>query len=71
MSLANALEFIQQVRADETLRAQVAALADETTFEPLVQLGAARGLIFTPREFQIAFQHDWMMRWLRVHPPKA
>ena len=70
MSIAHALEFIRQVRADETLRGRVETLADQTRFEPLVDLGAERGLNFTAQEFQTAFQYDWTMRQLRLINPK-
>ncbi len=70
MSVAGALQFIRRVREDQALRNRIQAL-ESTTEEALVQVGAAAGWDFTAEELQVAFKHDWRMRWLHYsarHP---
>lgn len=65
MSVPSALEFIRQVREDESLRNEIAALPPQTALESLVRMGAAAGFAFSADELQTAFKHDWKMRWLK------
>jgi hypothetical protein len=67
MSLQTALQFIQQVRRDAMLRRQLQVLGLEATLESVVALGEVVGCTFTAEELQIAFKHDWGMRWAHYH----
>ncbi|MBC6418413.1 MAG: Nif11 family protein [Prochloron sp. SP5CPC1] len=64
MSIPTALQFIQQVRADEGLKNRVLSLNSSPDLESFVKLGAEVGLVFTVAELEEAHKHDWAMRWL-------
>lgn len=64
MSVQTALQFIQQVRADEGLKNRVLSLNSSPDLESFVKLGAEVGLTFTVAELEAAHKHDWAMRWL-------
>ena len=75
MSVAAALKFIQQVRADSGLKAQIEALGRAAELAPVIEIGQAAGFTFTDADLRQAFKHDWAMRWLRyggtAQPPGA
>lgn len=64
MSVQTALQFIQQVRADEGLKNRLLSLNSSPDLESFVKLGAEVGLVFTTEELEAAHKHDWAMRWL-------
>lgn len=64
MSVQTALQFIQQIRADEGLKNRLLALNHNPDLESFVKLGAEVGLNFTVAELEEAHKHDWAMRWL-------
>jgi predicted ribosomally synthesized peptide with nif11-like leader len=64
MSVQIALQFIQQLRADEGLKNRISALNDSHNLENFVKLGSELGLSFTVEELKAAHKHDWAMRWL-------
>jgi len=64
MSVQTALQFIQQVRADEGLKNRLLSLNSSPDVESFVKLGAEVGLVFTVAELEAAHKHDWAMRWL-------
>jgi predicted ribosomally synthesized peptide with nif11-like leader len=73
MSVQTALQFIQRVRRDETLRQKIAALGDEASgdgvsAEHLARVAAAAGFDFTAEELRAAHKFDWAMRWARYQP---
>ena len=63
MSVQAALAFMQQVRRDDGMAAEVAAQSSEALATTLPALGARHGYHFTAEELQRAFAHDWGMRW--------
>lgn len=64
MSVQNALELIQQFRADEQLKTLLLATCKSPNLESFVNLGAEVGLSFTVEELKAAHKHDWAMRGL-------
>jgi hypothetical protein len=64
MSVQIALQFIQQLRADQGLKNRLLALDDSHNLERFVKLGSEVGLPFTVDELKAAHKHDWTMRWL-------
>ncbi len=64
MSVQTALQFIQKIRQDESLRRRVQALGRAADLESVVTLGEAAGYSFTVADLQTAFKHDWAMRWI-------
>jgi predicted ribosomally synthesized peptide with nif11-like leader len=71
MSCQRAFQFIQTIRQNERLRAQIQQLDPAATLEDLVCMGAATGFAFTTADLQAAYQHDWTMRWLYYCAPHA
>jgi len=65
MSVQAALQFIQAVRQDESLKNQLRMLIHEVNLENLVSIGIEAGFEYTPEELSIAYRHDWTMRSLR------
>jgi hypothetical protein len=63
MSVQDALHFIHKARQDEALTHRLHALGCRIDLESLVMLGTEAGLVFTIEEFQMAYKHDWAMRW--------
>jgi predicted ribosomally synthesized peptide with nif11-like leader len=64
MSLQQALQFIQLVRSDETLRARLEP-PGHVDLGALVNIAREQGYAMTEDELRRAFTHDWAMRWLR------
>ncbi|OAD22600.1 hypothetical protein THIOM_001586 [Candidatus Thiomargarita nelsonii] len=64
MSIKIALQFIQQLRADDGLKNRFLALNDSHNLENFVKLGSEVALPFTVEELKTAHKHDWAMRWL-------
>ncbi|MDJ1168786.1 Nif11-like leader peptide family natural product precursor [Roseofilum sp. BLCC_M154] len=64
MSVQNALQFIQQFRADKQLKTLLLATCKSPDLESFVNLGSNLGLHFTVAELEQAHKHDWAMRGL-------
>ncbi|MEC4986135.1 MAG: Nif11-like leader peptide family natural product precursor [Oscillatoria sp. PMC 1068.18] len=64
MSVKAALQFIQTVRQNKQLQAQIQQRENPLTGEELVELGREAGFEYTEAELQTAFKHDWVMRSL-------
>ena len=64
MSVQTALQFIQQLRADEGLKNRLLDINKSPDLENFVELGSDIGLGFTVAELEEAHKHDWAMRWL-------
>ena len=67
MSVQTALQFLQRVRSDETLRQAIAGNVEET-LDSVVQLAATEGFVFTVDELRQAHKYDWSMRWIHYKP---
>lgn len=65
MSLQAALQFIQTIRQDESLRNNIERDGQQISFSNVVALGNETGFAFTADELRRAFKHDWAMRWIR------
>lgn len=65
MSVQVALQFIQQVRKDESLKSQLQVLSGNVDLETLVKIGNEAGFTFTSQDLQNAYKQDWAMRWFR------
>jgi hypothetical protein len=68
MSLQDALRFAAAVRDDADLTRRIRELGLGTTIDPLVELGAERGMVFTAEELRKAYRIDWAMRAARYSP---
>ncbi|HBQ97762.1 MULTISPECIES: Nif11 family protein [unclassified Roseofilum] len=64
MSVQNALQFIQHLRADDKLKKSLLALNQTPSLECFVNLGSNVGLSFTVAQLETAHKHDWAMRGL-------
>jgi predicted ribosomally synthesized peptide with nif11-like leader len=72
MAIQDALAFLRDARLDERLGAELDALEDNGTLEPLVRAAAGAGHDFTAEELERAFRIDWSMRLGRYsRSPKA
>jgi predicted ribosomally synthesized peptide with nif11-like leader len=65
MSVKAAMEFIQLVRADESLRRELEALGRAADLECVIRIAQSAGYTFSVEELRVAFKHDWAMRWIR------
>ena len=66
-SLQAALQFIQKVRQDESLRSKINRDQQTLDLDNMVALGTEAGFVFTTDELRTAFKYDWAMRWYRYH----
>lgn len=69
MSLQSALQFIQRIWTDDSLRERVAAAGNKggpiANLDPIVQAAAEAGFAFTAEELDTAHRIDWGLRWAR------
>ena len=61
MTVASALAFIRVVRADDVLRARLAAMTDPTAED---YCASEPGFAFSQAELSEAFRIDWTARWM-------
>lgn len=62
MSVQTAFQFIQQLRDNDGLKAQLLSHHPTPELEKFVKIGAELGLIFSVEELEAAHKHDWGMR---------
>ena len=65
MSTQQALLFLRELRANETLRAELRARQDNAHLSDIVAMGVSYGFVFDIRSLQQAFAQDWAFRMLR------
>ncbi|MGH9279922.1 MAG: Nif11-like leader peptide family natural product precursor [Acidimicrobiales bacterium] len=66
MSVQAALDFFHDVRRSPDLQVQVAAWGPAPSIRHLVELANRLGFACSAADLQIAFRHDWIMRWLHT-----
>ena len=65
MSTQQALLFLRELRANETLRDELRARQDNAHLSDIVVMGVACGFLFDIKNLQQAFAQDWACRMLR------
>ena len=63
MSVQAALDFMGQIRKDESLSESVKNLNAEPGLRSIIDLAQTQGYMFSEEDLRQAFKHDWAMRW--------
>ncbi len=61
-ALRPALRFVQAVREDPVLAAELQSLDPDDGLRPVLELAARRGLTFGPEDLRAAHRVDWGLR---------
>lgn len=64
MSVAQAFQFLTQLRNDHSLHSTVLSQQDVLNVNLLVDMGEKRGYTFDAAELNQAYCHEWTMRWM-------
>lgn len=64
MAVQAALDFFHLARQRPDVRERIAAWGPAAPLSELIELAGQLGYVFTEAELQVAFRHDWAMRWL-------
>jgi predicted ribosomally synthesized peptide with nif11-like leader len=71
MSVQQALNFIQNVRAEPPAPDELQRQMIDGSLEGLVSLAKSRGFDCTAEELRRAHRMDWSMRWQRLNSGKS
>ena len=68
MAVKSALEFIQKIEYNPTLKHRIRSLIPGEGLSGVVKAGTEQNLFFTEEELRSAFAIDWAMRFFHYSP---